>query len=316
LLSWLIKCDCCKEWRKSWMVTRVQTTDNWVRVYKCWWRTKKHSWQQLCDSVPVSREQLDELVLHEIKNLIQYPESIAKYIEKQWWTEQMRKNAQALVATKEKMIAFCKWEKDRITDVYQCGWSTIEEFYKRLKDVNIRIQNLEKELEEAKKQERYQVNEVTQLKAFQQLHSLVSKNIEAIFNNKELARGLIKIIIEHVVIYSRPKTSDEYMPGRRKENQLIPYQIKIKFKLPHQFLSMLMEWRDYVDLQQLHNNSTTIKKEQHNEQWWGIALPDWALYTDSLIKSNWNSLLYNYLSKEQYLQFIGCSLFYKFLNYG
>lgn len=241
MLTWLITCDCCKEWRKSWRINRVKSQDNNTLVYKCSWKHKPVDWIW-CHMTPIPRDQLDNLVLEEVKNIVCYPEIITMYLNNQDNTDNHILKLRNRKDKLENDLIKLKQKFERIRELFIAGDYEQKEFNKQKDEI--------KKEEIAKTKELYDINyelsntidTCIHIEAFAQLYEIIKSNSNNIFEDKKLARWLLKILIDEVTIYWRDKNESDFITGRPKSNQQIPYKIKIKFKLPSEFLNYLMKW--------------------------------------------------------------------------
>ncbi len=66
----------------------------------------------------------------------------------------------------------------------------------------------------------------------------VLKNVK---NEPSEARKILNMLIDEIIVYSRPITSDDVIAGRRSEGRQIPNRLHIKLKLPQDILNELTE---------------------------------------------------------------------------
>lgn len=86
----------------------------------------------------------------------------------------------------------------------------------------------------------YKINAQQYAKSLEQLRLLNLENLRKNNNREELQR-ILRIVIQSIAVHSRPLTDKDVISGRKSTNQMIPYKIEIKLKLPKEYLEQLKE---------------------------------------------------------------------------
>ncbi len=63
-----------------------------------------------------------------------------------------------------------------------------------------------------------------------------TEKLEKNFKDRETIAKILKILIDEIVVYTRPVRADDPVAGRKKKDQQIPDRIHIKLKLPSEIL--------------------------------------------------------------------------------
>ena len=79
-----------------------------------------------------------------------------------------------------------------------------------------------------------------------------NKNIDYLY-------GLIHMMIQEIIVFSRPKRKSDSISGPKKEGQMIPYKLKIVLKIPSEMLGDL-----------LFSLSPESKLQAEKDGWWAI----------------------------------------------
>lgn len=261
ILSGLLKCDHCKKEDNTDMIHWKWTTTNWCKCYQCNGKNTKKFGPNVCETVPLPKHELEEFVVNNIKQLIQRPELIEKFIKNSNFDiiKQKRLEAQKedLINKKEKLLG----RKDNIEDMYANLDITQEKYnsYKLdlAKDLKV-LPEIEAKITELTKAINKQVQADKYKKWFEILKEL-DKNMENIFKDEELTKKLLHYIIEEIIIYSRPRSANDHIPWPKKRKQYIPAHIEVVFKLPQEFFD-----------------------EMHKQD-----LPDWSPEVDGMYPSGW-----------------------------
>jgi len=246
LLSWLLKCDCCKELRKRWMVQRNGTTSNGISQYLCSWKSKSKYWKNICHTIPMPKQDLELLVIHYIKKFFISPELLDGYLQEQKYTKQIKKiNYKKLDAvTKSIDKAISKAENIKI--MFENGDLTQPEYKTKRDATKTEKMELEKKRIILEKEMAKQVDLETYQTWFKIARHLITEKIEKLFDDPSKTHKFLQFLIEEIVILSRPRKDSDTISWPKKKEQQVPYKIVIKFRLPQDFLDQLMHKTDHV----------------------------------------------------------------------
>jgi len=96
-------------------------------------------------------------------------------------------------------------------------------------------------------------------KAFELFQEKYEKAIKDYDDNKNIdyLYGLIHMMIQEIIVFSRPKRKSDSISGPKKEGQMIPYKLKIVLKIPSEMLGDL-----------LFSLSPESKLQAEKDGWW------------------------------------------------
>lgn len=234
ILSGLLKCDCCKEHHPREMMGWRWTKDGTVKMYKCSGKESRKS-SYICPAMPINKDELEYIVLTQIQKIFAKPEVLESHIRK-------IDPAQKLKARQEKDLEKIKSSREKLS----CGLDNVKDMYatwdleklefeskkqsiqKQLQAFDIKILELQTALE--------QTADVAE--HIQTLHIMKTflGNMDFYLNDRERCSMLLKLFIDHIIVYSKPLEKWMKAAGRKKEWQQRPFRIKIVFKLPDDFL--------------------------------------------------------------------------------
>lgn len=246
LLSWLIRCNACKEYHARGMITWVGTQTAGKKVYQCQGK-HMHKGETKCTATPLNKDELEFLVLSQIKRIFNKPEVLAEYVEKNNKATGVLRNYQRQLHNLEVQKKKKEQWLENLKDLYT--WWEIEkqEYVDRTKILQRDIQGIEE-----KKAEIMTITEKTAqteqyIEWIKWLKQILAEEIDIIMKDPEKCRILLNLIISHIIIYSKPLDKWIKLAGRKKEWQNVPYLIRIFFKLPWSFLDAFYNSPDNLD---------------------------------------------------------------------
>ena len=254
ILSWLIRCDDCKNKRSKDTGLSHWTWGNshWTQYYKCNWRsTSKHQWQ-ICSVKPLPRDNLEAIVIHFIKSFFEDPRAIVNYLDKHSHLTHNqkfnRKKIEDAIKAHNKVVQQIENNKE----LFKSWDITKYEYYKDKKDFENKMKITNKKVKEAENELWMIVDANRYSQSFKMIWKIMKAKLPKVFGNKIKLKKLLNLLIEEIVIYSRKKWVNEKIPWRAKEWQRIPKRIVIKFRLPQEFLNELFEYeqlrqREYLE---------------------------------------------------------------------
>ncbi len=244
LLQWKLKCSHCAKHRIRWKMSNfVGTKSNWYKYYQCNWKTNlKEKRNHVCETTPIPKDELEKLVIYNIKKLLNNPNIIEDYIKKTDISKIRKERLEKDLLDCENMITKYKEIEKRTIELYNdCDITRIEYENKNIKDKE-EINKLRDKKKELKKE----IKQTTDNKKYKKILKLIKilfwDDMDIFLKNKEKTYTLIQYVIKEIIIYSRPKREwDRDKWWRRKEGQMIPYHLKFVFNLPQTILTGLMK---------------------------------------------------------------------------
>ncbi len=274
IFSWLLKCDACKSHHKNWwMYSWVWDSSHWLTQYKCKWT---HKDIKVCKTIPIQASDLEKIILWEIKNIIENPYAIKKYLanENLILKEKEYVNHNILEVSEE-IRKYVKW-KENLYLLLKLWKIDSRTYLIDDEDLDNKIARKEKEIVELKERLENQF-EIEDYSRILKILNDVLLNIENIFEDKEKTRKLIWFLVDEIIIYSEENEWDKYnLSGPKKKWQEIPYRVEVKLKLPQVVLDEFLTinnidqddivWDFFKDkLEQVEKDNEENNK---NKKWW------------------------------------------------
>jgi len=281
LLTWLLKCDACKEMRDRGMLNRAGYPTDWKRKYQCNGKsTKKYAWA-ICNTLPMDQDDLDLLVATKLKHLLMHPDSLVQELN---WFENLWKYRELL---DKKIITYRNlYENRRVAleniDMMIGEWEiSFEEWKLRKAKIKQHIKELVEETAILKKNYDATFDADAQVKAFEYLSQFIWE-FDAVFSDYERLRYLLNLLIDQIIIYS-DENIDYAPPGIKKAGQLFPHTMVIVFKLPQTVMNDLQSKTAELD-NKLGKLWTINAKYFQNSDWWNTnQVKDSAIRVNSPI---------------------------------
>lgn len=240
LLSWFIKCWYCEEHRPV-RIGCIEWSWTWW-----WWKSwfyhcsgkkskNKVDWYS-CPTVQLWKNELEELVITEIKWLFNNLDTLNKYITSKNNRVDVKSNRnREFEAINNKIIQVKKslenleylWSEWAIESVTLIA--KYEEKKKELKELLEKQRIVSRSINKL-------LNDESQKKAFKIIKEIISQDFDNLFSDKEKLKKFLYVIVKDIYIYSRDKNENDVIRWKTMSTQKIPYKMKIRFKLPQEFL--------------------------------------------------------------------------------
>lgn len=244
LLSGLIRCDACKDGpsMKNWIGTKKELTKgtgNYTYSYYCGGKNTAKS-SRICKTIPFPAEEIELYIFNFVNKLLSNPVTVYNYQQKLRSTslkntllEKERKHLQGIIdgipGRKKKYLeqhASGYISKDELDD-------NMEKLRKSELEMKKMIEDIERRMQENAMSNNY-------IKVF----GLFKDKYATVFGKAIKDRGevskILHMMVDDIIVYSRPVTEKDVIAGRKKLDQLIPYKIDIKFRLPQELLEELV----------------------------------------------------------------------------
>lgn len=214
LLSGLLKCDCCTEWKHVDRVSWVWYSSHKVRSYRCRWRDSER-YDYICPTTSIKANEMETLVIAEVKKLIANPQWLIRAIketESLWAHKKMIEREMQKVEVKLTGI-IKKIENNK--ELRQDGGINRNEFQNRMK----KLQEEKSPLVETQKRLKKAFKEYFEIEAQQKILEILEKitsNLDDLFTDRKKCKELLNLLIEEIVIFS-DLDNDTVLPWRKKE---------------------------------------------------------------------------------------------------
>jgi len=277
IFTWLLKCDSCK-WHKTdgWLYHWIWEPSHWLLQYKCKWTHIGTG--KVCKTIPIQTEDLDRIILWEIKKIIQNPPALKKYVKNQSLIEKEKEKLnEELESINTKIIKFKQWQKNiyKLLKLWDIDGSQYKRDYDDLED---KINKNKQQSDEIHNKLQWEFELDDYLHTFKVLSDILTRNLEEILQDKLKAQKLIQYLIDEIIVYSKDNNWEYRLSWRKKEWQQIPYRVEVKLKLPQVFLN------EFLTLNNINNDDIAWEylwkkveaKEKEIEEdknkkwkWWG-----------------------------------------------
>lgn len=251
LLQGLLKCANCFDPEKheepyTWhgIPQKVRSTGEMAYYYECSCKntSKKRVRNTVCHTISLPAIPLEEHVINFLHDLIKDPKPIFDYQQKLQSSANKIKYKKKNLKEILKLINSYKASRRRVIELYTNGDIKKKEKDERLEKLENDQKRYLKEKEElesdldiyTKSDEYIKVFEI-----FEEKYEDVLEDLKEDSTDEELY-SLIHMMIDEIIIFSRPKRKTDSVSGPKKEGQMIPYKLKISLKIPSEMLKDLL----------------------------------------------------------------------------
>jgi site-specific DNA recombinase len=247
LLSSLLKCDCCREKGDSefdlisWVGDRKKMKNGkYTYSYKCGRKNAK-KFSVTCNAIPIPADPLEDYVKERVRELLENPLPVFKYQQRlkstQLEMDHLKKHREGL----RKIINSIPDIKERIKEQHEHGHLGIKKLDQRIEEENQRLIRLRKELDDLNKRISERAIAKGYIEVFELFQEAYSSSLESIFADRQRTYDLIHILVDKIIVYSRPATMKDKIAGRKKKGkkQMVPHRLELKLRLPQEILQEL-----------------------------------------------------------------------------
>jgi len=249
LLTGLLRCDCCKDGNHMkhyvGVPQKVKTSGKKVHYYQCKGKSLLYK-DNRCMTLPIGTDAIEDYVVNLCQNLLANPVHTYKYQQSlestKLKTQQLKRDEEQLL----KLLDGLPERRERLRKHHEIG--LIDD--RRLKEEFDSLVKSEREDRERLKQVQAQLSQcsldqayVETFKLFDQKYQSVLENIT---KNRDEVYKLLHLMIDDIVVYSRPVTEDDRVAGRKREGQMIANRIHVKFRLPQDMLNEIGAQKAYI----------------------------------------------------------------------
>ena len=270
-LSGLLRCDSCKDedGMVNWIGSRKEVekgNQRFTYSYQCGRKnTAKNS--VVCNTLPLPAEEIENYILNFVRKLLKNPKIVYDYQNKLKSVsseialiERERKHLQSILTALPQ-------RKKNILAQHELGHVSTEELKERMEQLRVEEIQLRKSLSDLEYRQSQNSLSRGYIKTFELFEKKYQEALENTFTNRSEISALLRILIDSIVVYSRPVTEKDKIAGRKKSEQKIPYKIDVKFRLPQEVLLELINdrmggtgWQTgYRDIDDEENDDDTSK---------------------------------------------------------
>lgn len=248
LLSALLKCNDCRRLASpvesemmSWTGDRKILTKQPLKYsyyYHCNRKNRK-KFSFVCPSVPIPADELEDYVVDFLKRLLKNPQAVYDYQKTQSSNQISIKNLQEDKKYFEGLLEDLPNRRDSVKEQHELGYIDGTELKTKMSEYEEKEQSFKKKINEID----YQLSRITISRGYEESLKLYADRYresleKALLDERELY-DLIHMLINQVVVHSRPLKRGDRIAGRKKEGQLIPERIDIHLNLPQNLLRQL-----------------------------------------------------------------------------
>lgn len=254
LLTGLLKCACCRELfllstYPSW--NGAKTTSG--RYYVCSAKQKhkdqsKNKYDHHCPTLSIPADDLEKLVIEHIRRVITDSSAIDKYTKRGDYEKNKREVIVDRITNYAREIWSIQkgiWNIDKMCEDWRIDYES--EWKQKIEKHEKKIQGLNQLIE----QEKQKLNEADGITSYKKALSLVKDfigDVNKYLDDKESAKELLGYLVKEIIVYARPRTSQDKLRWRTSSDQYIPHRIRIILNLPQEFLdSMASDLEETVD---------------------------------------------------------------------
>jgi site-specific DNA recombinase len=245
LLSGLLRCDACfnrekDQMRAKWNGNRkiLPRSKSFAYTYLC---SQKNGAKSLvtCKSLPLPAKEMELYITNFCKQLLENPLAVKNYQNK------LKSNDLKLQQDIEELERLAKVLQDipirrqNISQQHEAGFVSWPDFQKKMTDLSDTQERVQKQIDEliVSRASLELTSEYSE--AFKTFQENYGSKLETLFNDRSATSKFIHQLVDEITVYSRPVRDTDPIAGPKKEGQLIPHKIHIKFKLPADILNDL-----------------------------------------------------------------------------
>lgn len=247
LLSGLLKCDYCRKIVKpvesemmSWTGGKkeIKESSKFTYHYHCNRKnTKKHS--ITCPTVPIPAEPLEDYIIDFIRQLLSDPKAVYEYQKQLKSTQASIKHYETDKTNFLNLLEGLPQRKKSLLFQHEIGEINNDTLKVKLEE----LQTKEKQYKEKLNEIDFQLSQITLSRGYEVSLPLYAEKYKKVldqsFKDRKELYELIHMLIDQIVVTSRPRQERDVIAGRKKENQMIPERIDIYLNLPQDLLREL-----------------------------------------------------------------------------
>ena len=274
LLQGLLKCANCynptlqkEPYAWNGFPKRVKSTGEKVYYYQCSSKNSNKKQRRLveCKTIPLPAIPLENHVINFLSELLNNPKVVFKYqqeLQSKRLDIQIKKDKLKII---KDLLNTYETAKERVLTMFQDGDIGKESKDLKLKELEDQHIRNTKELETIESELSLFSDTSEYFKAFELFQVKFNDAIKD-YNegkDKDYIYSLIHMMIEEIIVFSRPKRKTDSISGPKKEGQMIPYKLKIVLKIPSEMLGDLLLSMSSGDI-----NDGKFQAEM--DKWWAI----------------------------------------------
>lgn len=246
VLSGLLKCDHCKDRRdevgtyQHWVATpkKIKSTGNFTYYYTCGRKNRK-KYEKSCSVLPLPATGIEEYIISYCLQLLKSPLSVFEHQKKLQSEKATQKHLQNKIEELNKLIAGLPSRRNHILEQHEHGYINEDNLHGKLDDIKKSEILYKKELIDVEKQFAQNTLSGNYLASLELFSKKYWNALSALKKDPKEVYNILHMLIDEIIVYSRPVTKNDVIAGRKNEDQQIPHRLHIKLKLPQTILNEL-----------------------------------------------------------------------------
>lgn len=190
-----------------------------------------------CGALPISADAVEDYVVKLCKGMLANPVHTFKYQKSLESTrlqvQHLKKEQQQLL----KLIAAIPERRERLRVQHEVGLidgqqlkSDLDNVIESEKASRQKLREVQAQLSQCSLSEGY-------VKTFELFEKKYQKVLDNVSKNRDEVYQLIHLMIDEIIVYSRPVIEKDKVAGRKREGQVTANRIHVKFRLPQDMLN-------------------------------------------------------------------------------
>lgn len=264
LLSGLLRCDCCREGvnlkHYVGLPQTVPSTGKKVYYYVC--KGKSHEYKNnRCPTLPMGADAIEDYIVNLCSDLLSNPIHTYKYQQSlestKLRTKQLKRDEDRLL----KLVDGMPERKERLR--LQHELNMMDE--SRLRSELVALVESEKADREKLKEIQMQLSQCTIDQAYISTFELFDKKYREVLSklgkNRDEVYKLLHLMIDEIVVYSRPVRESDRIAGRKKKGQMVANRIHVKFRLPQDMLNEIGTQKELITEKAPESGTSSSQKD-------------------------------------------------------
>lgn len=245
LLSGLLKCHACYDAYSNreplnWSGTSKKKIGKRMYYYHCGGKNSK-KYSTVCSAIPFPADEIEQFVAEFIKDLLSDPQSVYNHVNSLESTKASKKHLERQMAHLIRELNGIPERREALKHQHEVGYIKTPEFDERMAKAKKREAELNRDLSNIE----FQISEGKLSDIYTRTLKVFAKKYKSYLEGKMIDRQeiseLIHILVDRINIYTRKATKKDKIAGRKKDDQKIPYQIRIDLRLPQDMLTRLAQ---------------------------------------------------------------------------
>lgn len=247
LLRSLLKCDHCynekidKGIASTWHGTSKKYGNKQKSHYYVCRRKNVSKGQIRCNTLPLPAAEIEAFIVDYIFELLENPRSVLEYQAKLDSSKLETKKLKSKEKTYIKLINAIPNKVRNLREQHEIGLITIKELEASIAENKNDANNYENELSIVQMKLAENTTRETYGKALNVFRYEYKDKLQEIKNDRQALFNLIHLLVDEIVVFSRPVTDADRVAGRKTDEQFIPNGLRIELKLPQEFLKEQVE---------------------------------------------------------------------------